>query len=685
MTTETTKSSSPQAIPDDTLGASLSRDVAPADAETLAFTATGYVIESGGPYQRLHWDATAQVLALDEIVRPTYAHGVDLVRLPLVPLAESTSAARLQRNDHRRLPSWVEEDADGLPDAQATLARLGPSLLALTLAEPSNAPGTRLQVRFLGARRIAFRNSSEMPPQKGAQESALMSSDLGDWIAITLPVADRALAAIATLDELPTPLRQRLDEALTNLMAVYPGTRLAAPVGATTIAALYQAACAHARLDRRDIEALSAQRLPHEWVFVGAQDERRLPWRESTPLGVAELLVRGAAAYAEPEQLEQWLPARFQRYVSEVLLPDERLLFFAHCPSFLARGWGGQAALVPMESDQRGASPSTKPNGWSLKGALAQARNAVGRQRGRVLQEGLLLITDRQALMLREVAPLDATLTPWGYTAQSWPLGRAIASESAPAGVALEAALDAWPVNRRQRLVGVKSFDEATIPAHWARLLVALDGLDGAEVTGVAFPPEGADALAHAASLIRRFTPWADSSATKDRRLRRIPEVEPWKPTDDEVAALETLGEVIAPAQVAALTQATTAALAPGEAILAQARTPSLDAHTSQGAALLTLTPQRLLLAQVKRQQPTSAALRAIPLGQITSATLRHSLLGCALTLALPHRPMQGEVADVSGVESLVVDFPSPLIVPFRAVFTRLRVLLGRAPCSAAR
>lgn len=510
-----------------------------------------------------------------------------------------------------------------------------------------------------------------------------MPGDIGDWIAITLPVADHALAAIRTLDDLPMPLRQRLEHALADVVGAFSDKPLEAPVDAATISALYQASCAQARLGRRDEEALSAHSLPHERVFVGAHEERRLPWRESTPLGVAELLARGEAAYAEPEHLEQWLPTRFQRYVSEVVLPDERLLFFAHCPSFRVRGWVAQATLFPRTHDMRSVSPATKPRSWSLQDALAQGRNMVDHQRGRILHEGLLLITDRQVLMLREVAPPEATLTPWGYTAQSWPIERAIATAGAPAGVAFEAAIASWPAEIRQQLVGAKLFDEATIPSRWARLLVALDGVDGAEVAGVAFPPEGADALAHAAILIERFMPWKGFSATKDRRLRRIPEVEPWKPTDEEVAALETLGDVIASAQVAALTEVITAALASGETILAQARTPSRTAPTSKEAALLTLTPRRLLLAQVGRNSHTRASLRVIPLGQITSATLRHSLLGCALTLALPHPPTGDEAAGASGVESLVVGFPSPLIVPFRAVFTRLRVLLGRAPRGA--
>ncbi len=644
-----------------------------------------YVVESGGPYQCLHWDATAQVMALDEVVHPTHTCGVDLVHLPFVPLAPSSGAAN-QRNSHRRRPAWVDEHPDGIPDTHAILARVGPSLLALTLADPPNAPGTRLRVRFLGARRIARQavsEVSEVSSHRNAEEAAQAPGSIGDWIAITLPIADRALATIRTLNDLPLPLRQRLEEALTEMVAGSPGMRLEAVVDATTIATLYQVACAQARLGRRDEEVASAHSLPHESVFVGAYEERRLPWRESTPLGVAELLARGEAAYAEPEHLEQWLPARFQRYVSEVLLPDERLLFFAHCPSLSVRGWVGQATIFPRTPDLRSASPARRLGSWSLKGALAQGQNLVDRQRGRALHEGLVLITDCQVLMLREVAPPDATLTPWGYTAQSWPLGRVISSASAPAGVALDAAVAGWPAEIRQRLVGAKSFDEATIPSRWARLLVALEGVDGAEVTGVAFPPGGADALAHATTLIERFIPWTGSSATKDCRLRRMPEVEPWKPTDEEAAALETLGDVIASVQVAALTEATTAALAPGETILAQARTPSRNAPASKEATLLTLTPRRLLLAQVGRNPHTRAALREIPLGQITSATLRHSLLGCALTLALPHLPTGDEAEDASGVESLVVGFPSPLIVPFRAVFTRLRVLLGRAPRGA--
>jgi len=572
-------------------------------------TFVAYVVESGGPHNRYHWDATARVLVLDDVARPAQARGVDLVRLPLTPLAPVASS--LPRN-HRR-PSWLDEAGDDVPDVEATLARLGPSLLALALADMPIPVGARLEARFLGALHV-----SAAPVDASVVETP--SAEIARWLAVALPAGDLALAQIESPAEVPSALRQRLLHALAMLFPALGDDPFATDrwIDAAAIASLYQAACADVRLGRRAAQDEQAHTL-RERVFASPKDEERpLPWRELTPLSEIELLTAGEAAYAAPDRLLQWIPARFQRYLGELLLPDERALFFAECPPLHVRGWPGRVPALPP------GAPEGAQVGGSRSGQLARwARGALGafdRLASRTLYAGLLLITERQALLLRDYAPPDAAMTQWGYVAQSWPLGRVLAASALPVGLALDddAALADWPREARQRLAGTTPYAEATVPDQWARLLIALDALDGAEIVGAAFPPNGADALRRAATLLAGFAPWPGMTGVADRRLRSAQTADPWKPTDEEVAALESLGELISPARIAALIDVTTEALGPGETILAQARTPAQYGHQSDAAALVTLTPQRLLIASVAQEGSAreAAQIRAIPLGR---------------------------------------------------------------------
>ena len=89
---------------------------------------------------------------------------------------------------------------------------------------------------------------------------------------------------------------------------------------------------------------------------------------------------------AEPhtwaEYLVPSLPYRFQKYVEEMLLPDERILFFVERPSFVPGGV------------------------WGL----------LRRQK---LRQGLLVITDRQVMAMLDSLPPDSTMVDWGYIAKA--------------------------------------------------------------------------------------------------------------------------------------------------------------------------------------------------------------------------------------------------------------------------
>lgn len=82
------------------------------------------------------------------------------------------------------------------------------------------------------------------------------------------------------------------------------------------------------------------------------------------------------------EYLVASLPMRFQRYVEEMLLPEERILFFVERPEFAPPG---RLALF----------------------------------RSQKLRQGLLVITDRQVLTMLDSLPPDSTMVDWGYIAKA--------------------------------------------------------------------------------------------------------------------------------------------------------------------------------------------------------------------------------------------------------------------------
>lgn len=96
---------------------------------------------------------------------------------------------------------------------------------------------------------------------------------------------------------------------------------------------------------------------------------------------------RDGSDYAEPhswaERMVTSLPSRFQRYVEDELLDEERILFFVERPPF--RPPGGR---------------------W---GVLQRRR----------LPDGLLIVTDRQLLFMVDALPPGATMVNWGYIART--------------------------------------------------------------------------------------------------------------------------------------------------------------------------------------------------------------------------------------------------------------------------
>lgn len=616
-----------------------------------AATALAIVIEPGGPCNVYAWDEARQALMLTAVERPAVSRGADLVRIPLTTAAQADAAA--------------------------------PALLSLVLAEPANPAGAWVRVRVLGALRVAPVTDTSTTAAGGADA-------LGAHVALAVLEVDATLAGVSSLDMLPAPL---LERALAALATVTPEARAWLErmletgerdttgrwLEAEQVMAAYRAARAaltHAARDqRRAGAAFQAERLTTSAEVAGEAlrqrlareaapvapappspddlqaDVEHLPWRGIAALGPAELRARGMAVYGETTDLARWLPERFTRYLSGLLAPDERTLFFVEASRIALRGWAEADA-------QRSA-------GW-WPSALR-----VGR-RTRTLTDGLLLVTDRQIVTLRDYAQPDSVVTQWGYLSRSWPLGRLLAVSVAPHGVTLAEVTRAWPARVRERLCAPLPGDEATAPvSESARLILALEGRNGVQVTGAAFPPDAVATLERVAALARRFVPLLGDAGRGDWRIRRMPVVESWRPTESEARELESLGGLIPTPVARALEVATATALAPDDLILAQTRTPQANVSGPALAALLTLTPSRLLLATAGATSGAATTrIEVFPLGAVSAAALQYSLLRCWFELALPGR----------GAFTRRIAYPSPLATPFRALYVRTRSLIEIGP-----
>ncbi len=646
----------------------------PATTPQVAQTAWVVVIEPGGSCNRYRWDDARGALTLERVEQPdgeAEGRGADLARLPLL---SST-------------PGSLPEDP--------SLVAAGPGLLALTLASPANPRGTWLEARILGAFRVVEARAGQTGESEGA---------LTDYIALAVPVADPTLASVTSVETLTPDLRERAHRALRAIapdadarisQGLYP-TEVPTEatgsgwLGSAEIMARFRAGRAEAsRLAaaRRKQEAETrVERLTTDAEAAGEALLRRLgreaaaastgattvshagdkdgAWRGLVGVSPAELRARGAAVYGEPEDLLRWMPSRFARYLGELLYADERALYFAAANGLELRGWSGEASLTTTDIDM--GSMRRAGRGW-LPERLFGGRGA------RRLNDGLLLITDRQILSLRDYAPVDGAGIQLGFLARNWPLGRLVAVSAAQAGVTLAEALRAWPERVLARLCPPLPFDEVTAPPEQtARLILALEGRAGVQLTGMAFPAAAGHAIARAETLLHSFTPLLGDAGRGDWRLRRVPQVTVWRPSESEARELETLGGLIGSAATQALAEATQRALAPDELVLAQGRTPRRAGAGADIPALLTLTPRRLLVATAPPRG--QASVEELPLGELASVALNYSLMGSWLAVTRPITSSPTGAAP--SCEETRVAFPSTLIAPFRALGNRVHTLL---------
>lgn len=337
--------------------------------------------------------------------------------------------------------------------------------------------------------------------------------------------------------------------------------------------------------DRAVAVAWEAQR-------AAASHQSALPvWRMPAGVDFSRAAIDGLGIFDAAPALLEYIPYRFQRYLTRYLLDDERVLFFVERPESAVRG-----------------------PGWL---ARRQRRLAA-----------IFLITDRRMLWLEDLAQPDATQAETSHQISLAPLSRLAE-------------------------VRVEEAEGGDV-----RLALVLRATGGAAWWPVVLPGTARQPAAAAAQLLRGFLPAADGQ--RDRRLRRQFAPGPWQPQGrlrDEVAYVESLVDADTRRRLDAA-QRRELAEAP---LLALARTP---AQEGQPPSALALTPAAAVVLMARHG---TVETRTIPLGALSGATLKVSVLGCGLTLNVPHG-----ATDVS----VTLPFATVASGPFRALLTILSLLL---------
>jgi len=488
----------------------------------------------------------------------------------------------------------------------------------LLLSAQSFPPGALASARLLGAASLT---------STGAQEQRY---PLDDWVFVAAAEVDSSLALYQSLEMLPP--------AHLAALRVYVRERTKQERQQSTAEIEVYSAEMAARCIRETRLLLKREQRSQpkgkNWL-KREEEERPVAWRAIEGLTEAlRLQLRQDAAlqcdknapHAQAEHLIRFVPPRFQHALTDLLLDDERLLAFVERPLLRHR------------------------SGW------------LGMQTWRS-NEGLFLVTDRQALWLRDFLAPGSGFLPGGYIAHSAPLEHLQGIANLPAGNV--------PVELASRL------EPGDSP--YPRLVMEMASCTGSECFAVEFPQkaEMEKALAQIHSILRAFLPYPEG--VDDRRVRRLPIVEAWLPRGAEAERLAGLGGIV-PAGIARRLEQRLASLLEGdeEELLVSALVPALEDYKSP-ASLVALTRSALLVFEdvqgksrrsIWGQSSQAEQVLRYDLAAISSAQLRHSLLGSSLSIFVPQPD--------SRTQQYVFPFHSPAIAWFLPLFTRLRVLLSR-------
>ncbi len=509
----------------------------------------------------------------------------------------------------------------GLPADLAILKLEGQhELPVLLLATFSLAPDTLITARLIGVLSMASPvGQDDAPPSEGC-------------VFVAVPEVDAAMTAYRSLEMMPLAQIEPLKAYVRSVTNEHTAGDVQ----------LFDADAAARCLSETRLYLKREQRKQpkvRKWSREEAED-KPTAWRAIEGLSEAlrarllydKALQEGEnAPHAQAERLIRFVPQRFQHALAGLLLDDERLLAFAERPLLRHR-----TGFLPSQT-------------WRSN-------------------EGLFLITDRQVVWLRDFLAPGSSFLPGGYIAHVAPLERLSAIAVLPAGKA--------PPEYVGRL------DPHESP--YQRLVMEMASAAGSELFAVEFPqrPEMEKILARMNSILSEFLPYSPTVA--DCRVRRVPVVEMWMPTGAEAEQLVGLGGTVAPAIAQRLEQWLTTLLdGQNEERLVSVLVPPLEEHKSP-ARLVTLMRSSLIVVddvgdKTRRSAKTREAQREkvhkYDLAAISSAQLRHSLLGSSLSVFVPQSDGK--------TQQHVIPFHSPAIAWFLPMFTRLRQLLG-GPFKAA-
>jgi hypothetical protein len=327
-------------------------------------------------------------------------------------------------------------------------------------------------------------------------------------------------------------------------------------------------------------EALDIVRERQRQARVQAAGRERPVGRAWQALGAAGQRPLELGHTYSPAEYSLWrLPWRFQTYAPDLLVHDERVHFFIHRPE-------------------------------SRSGFLR--RNA--------LNEGLLLLTDRQVLFLQDAIPPGLVMARWGYLAKS---------------IAVER-LTAVDLRRHQSQV---------------QLVVTSAGNAGDERTAITFAADALDRVKLAAELLRPFLP-----GRQPRALLRLYDVESPRGLHSVHAAhvnaafiqdnvLAARGRFLREAQL-------------DEPLLADSLVPPME--RGQPSRWLAVTRRRLILAT----EGAPAALE-LSFGNLTSIELQYCVMRSFLRVN-------------AGQQRWEIEFSPTWLPPFHSVYFAARQCLAQ-------
>lgn len=512
--------------------------------------------------------------------------------------------------------SGLHQAEQGLPADIAALTLEGeheaPVLLITT---HSVAPDTLVTARLLGGlSAVAPAKREDVPPTEG-------------WVFVAVPEVDPAMTPYRSLDMLPPSLMEPLQAYVsaqgdleTGKVQVYGAEAAARCLRETRLwfKREQRKQPKARRWNRQDVEDK-----PVAWRAIeGLSEALRAQLQYEKALQEGE-----NAPHAQAERLIRFVPQRFQQALADLLLDDERLLAFVERPLLRHR-----TGILPSQT-------------WRSN-------------------EGLFLITDRQALWLRDFLAPGSSFLPGGYIAHMAPLERLQNIAVLPIGQA--------PHEYASRL------DPGDSP--YQRLVMEVASATGNELFAIEFPQkaEMEKILARLTGILREFLPYP--AGVTDRRVRRVPVVEMWMPGGAEAERLASLGGTVPPAIAQRLEQRVSSLLRGShEERLVTALVPALEEYKSP-PRLVTLTRTALIVVDAgnerarrrsKNQEERRDSIHRYELANISSAQLRHSLLGSSLSIFVPQKDGK--------TRQQVIPFHSPAIAWFLPLFTRLRLLLARS------